>query len=180
MGGEVVTLMTTQPERDGAVLAAAERQAKAIRERHGWSVAGGVEVRVYPDVETFRNATGEPGWVAAWTAGRRIHVQPAGVLRARGVLEGTIRHEMLHVFVEAQAAPGLPVWFREGLVGYLEGAGKAGGGEWRESDLRQREDVARARRAYAAAARKVADLAGRYGEAAVTGWLRSGLPAEVK
>ena len=78
------------------------------------------KIRVYPDVETFRNATGEPGWVAARTSGRRIQLQPAAVLRERGALDSTIHHELLHVFVEAQAAGGLPVWFREGLVGYLE------------------------------------------------------------
>jgi stage II sporulation protein D len=131
---------------------------------------------VYPDVETFRNATGEPGWVAARTSGRRIHLQPAAVLRARGALDSTIHHELLHVFVEAQAAPGIPVWFREGLVGYLEHAAKAGPGDGPESDLRQREDAARARRAYAAATRKVADLVGRHGLPVVLGWLKSGLP----
>ena len=180
MGGETVALMTTQPERDGTVLAAAERQVKEIGERYGWTAPGGVEIRVYPDVETFRNATGEPGWVAARTSGRRIHLQPAAVLRVRGALDSTIHHELLHVFVEAQAAPGIPVWFREGLVGYLEHAAKAGSGDAPESDLRQTEDADRARRAYAAATRKVADLVERYGASPVLGWLKTGLPAGVK
>jgi hypothetical protein len=103
-------------------------------------------------------------------------LQPAAVLRSRGALESTIHHELLHVFVEAQAAPGIPVWFREGLVGYLEHAAKAGSGDAPESDLRQREDATRARRAYAAATQKVSDLVGRYGAPAVMGWLKSGLP----
>jgi stage II sporulation protein D len=176
MGGETVALMTTQPERDGTVLAVAERQVKEIADRYGWTAPGGVEIRVYPDVETFRNATGEPGWVAGRTSGRRIHLQPAAVLRARGALDSTIHHELLHVFVEAQAAPGIPVWFREGLVGYLEGAAKAGSRDAPESDLRQREDAARAQRAYASATQKVADLVRRYGAPTVMGWLKSGLP----
>ena len=176
MGGETVALMTTQPERDGTVLAAAERQVKEIADRDGWTAPGGVEIRVYPDVETFRNATGEPGWVAARASGRRIYLQPVAVLRARGALDSTIHHELLHVFVEAQAAPGIPVWFREGLVGYLEHAARAGSGDAPESDLRQREDAARARRAYASAAQRIADLVDRHGLPAVLGWLRSGLP----
>jgi stage II sporulation protein D len=179
IGGETVALMTTQPDRDGAVLATAERQVKEIADRYGWTAPAPIEIRVYPDLETFRNATGEPGWVAARTSGRRIHLQPATVLRARGALDSTIHHELLHVFVEAQAAPGIPVWFREGLVGYLEGSAQAGSGGPLESDLRQREDAARARRAYAAATRKVADLVGRYGAPAVMGRLRTGLPAEI-
>ena len=179
MGGETVALMTTQPERDGGVLVAAERQVKEIADRYRWTAPGGVEIRVYPDVETFRNATGEPGWVAARTSGRRVHLQPAAVLRARGALDSTIHHELLHVFVEAHATPGIPVWFREGLVGYLEGAVKAGSAEAPESDLRQREDVARARRAYAAATQRVASLVVRYGAPAVLGWLKTGLPSGI-
>ncbi|MCX6627932.1 MAG: hypothetical protein NTW28_09930 [Candidatus Solibacter sp.] len=169
-------LRTTQPERDGTVLAAAERQVKEIADQYGWTLPGSVEIRAYPDVATFRNATGEPGWVAARTSGRRIHLQPAAVLRARGALDATIHHELLHVFVEAQAAPGIPVWFREGLVGYLEHPVKAGPADAGDSGLRQREDAARARRAYAAAAQKVAGLVQRHGVPAVLAWLKSGLP----
>jgi stage II sporulation protein D len=176
MGGETVALMTTQPDRDVGVLAAAERQVKEIADRYGWAAPGGIEIRVYPDVETFRNATGEPGWVAARTSGRRINVQPAAVLRARGALDSTINHELLHVFVEAQAAPGIPVWFREGLVRYLEGPAKTGSGEVSESDMRQREDAVRARQAYASAARRVADLVERHGLPVVVGWLKTGVP----
>jgi stage II sporulation protein D len=180
MGGETVALMTTQPERDGAVLASAERQVKEIAGQYGWTAPGGIEIRVYPDVETFRNATGEPGWVAARTSGRRIQLQPAAALRTRGALDSTIHHELLHVFVEAQAKAGIPVWFREGLVGYLEGSVRTGSGDAPESDLRQRENTARARRAYAAASQKVASLVEQHGAPAVLAWLRSGLPAGVK
>ena len=180
IGGETVSLMTTQPGRDGAVLASAERQVKEIRGRHGWTPPGGIEIRVYPDVETFRNATGEPGWVAARTSGRRIHLQPAAVLDERGALDSTIHHELLHVFIEAQAVPAIPVWFREGLVGYLEHPVIATAGDRvAESDLRQKEDAARARRAYLAAAQKVSGLVQRYGAPAVIGWLRSELPPGV-
>jgi stage II sporulation protein D len=180
IGGETVALMTTQPDRDGTVLAAAERQVKEIAGRYGWTPPGGIEISVYPDVETFRNATGEPGWVAARTSGRRIHLQPAAVLRARGALDSTIHHELLHVFVEARAAPGIPVWFREGLVGYLEHPARTGAADAPDSDLRQREDAARARRAYAAAAQKVSALVQRHGAPAVLAWLKSGLPAGTK
>ncbi len=179
VGGETVALMTTQPDRDGTVLAAAERQVKEIAAQYAWTAPGGIEIRVYPDVETFRNATGEPGWVAARTSARRIHLQPAAVLRARGALDSTIHHELLHVFVEAQAAPGIPVWFREGLVGYLEHPVKVGAPDAPENDVRQREDAARARRAYAAATQRVAVLVQRHGAPAVLAWLKSGLPAFV-
>jgi stage II sporulation protein D len=176
IGGETVALMTTQPDRDGIVLATAERQVKEIASRHGWAQPAGIEIRVYPDVETFRNATGEPGWVAARTSGRRIHLQPADVLRARGALDSTIHHELLHVFVESQAVPGIPVWFREGLVGYLEHPARAGSPDAPDTDLRQTDNAARARRAYAAAAQRVAALVQRHGIPTVLAWLKTGIP----
>jgi len=176
-GGEAVALFSTQPEQDRAVLAIAERQLKDIAGETGWAAPGPVEIRVYPDVETFRNATGEPGWVAAHTSGRRVELQPAGVLRGKGVLESTLRHELLHVVVEGQAKAGLPVWFREGVVGYLERR-HGGGADLSEGDLRQTEDEARARRAYAAAAQRVTELVHRNGAATVLEWVRTGMPKE--
>lgn len=177
--GESIAVTTTQPGADRALLDLAEREARAIAQRTNLPLPGRIEIRVYPDVETFRNATGEPGWVGAQTRGSRIQLQPSAALRSRGALQSTLRHELLHVFVEAQATAGLPVWFREGLVGYLErGPAPPGNGAPRDADLRQTVDAPRARRAYAAATHKVADLANRYGERAVLAWLKTGLPRE--
>jgi stage II sporulation protein D len=180
IGGESVALMTTQPDRDGSLLGIAEKQVKEIAGRFGWTPPSGIEMRVYPDLDSFRNATGEPGWVAARTSGRRIQLQPASVLRARGALDSTIHHELLHVFVEAQAAPGIPVWFREGMVGYLEHGAGTISPHAPDADLRQSEDAVRARRAYADAAQRVGALVRQHGSPAVLGWLRSGLPAAVQ
>jgi stage II sporulation protein D len=182
LGGESITLYTTQQAEDGAVLALGERLLGALVRRTTWPAPAGIEIRVYPTVDAFRNATGEPGWVAAHTEGRRIHLQPAAVLRTHDALERVLRHELIHVLMEAQAAPGLPVWFREGLVGYLEHAGSnAGAADFpADSTLRQTGDVAEARRAYAEAVSAVAGLVRRYGEGTVLAWVKSGLPPEVK
>jgi stage II sporulation protein D len=183
MAGERVALFTIEPGRDGAVLALAERELRAAAERLHVEAPDGVEIRLYPDLDAFRNSTGEPGWVAARTDGRRVHLQPVAELRSHGALESTVRHEMLHVVVESQAAAGVPPWFREGLVEYLSGGGahtmRVASGDT-DSAMRQRASPAEARRAYEQAAARVAGLVARYGEAAVLGWVRSGLPAEVK
>ncbi|HXK03828.1 MAG TPA: SpoIID/LytB domain-containing protein [Verrucomicrobiae bacterium] len=173
LSGETVVLQTTQPARDRAVLASAERQVKDFARQTGWTPPGQIELRVYPDLDTFRNATGEPGWVAAHTAGTRIEIQPVNVLSARGALDSTIRHELLHIFVDSQARPGLPVWFREGLVGYLDGA-RSAPAALSDADLRQTADEARARRAYAAAIQRVASLVQRHGLTTVLSWLPMG------
>ncbi|HTT60817.1 MAG TPA: SpoIID/LytB domain-containing protein [Bryobacteraceae bacterium] len=173
LGGDTVALWITQPDRDASVLDIAERESRIVTGRTGWPLPARVEIRIYPDLDSFRNATGEPGWVAAFTEGRRIQLQPAFVLRSRGVLDETVRHELFHVAVESRAAPGSPVWFREGIVEYLSGS-RAGG------DTGTSPAEASARRAHADAARAVAGLVKHYGEAAVLGWVERGLPPEVR
>ena len=132
-------------------------------------------VRAYPDVGTFRDATGEPGWVAAHTSGRRIHLQPL-----RGSIEPTLRHELLHVAIESQARVDLPLWFREGLVLYLEGVARGSGPPPGDAELRRTGDAAAARRAYEQAGGAVAGLVQRYGRETVLGWVTRGLPANIK
>jgi len=181
LNGDNLTLLTTNPSQDGPVLALAERVLQAATARTNWPPPRNLEIYLYPDLDRFRNATGEPGWVAAHTAGTRIHLQPAAVLRSRGALESTLRHELLHVLMESQARADLPLWFREGLVEHLAdpSPGTAPARIPSESDLRQTADAARARQAYADSARMVAQLAHRYGETVVLDWVKRGLPPEV-
>jgi stage II sporulation protein D len=180
LGGETMSLWTTQPDRDRTALAVAERLGRALALRTNWTLPAGIEIHAYPDLDAFRNATGEPGWVAAHTDGKRIHLQPIAVLRSRGVLQPTLSHELLHVLIESQAKPGPPVWFREGLAAFLE-SGRGTGVPRRppDEDLRQTADVARARRAYADAEAMVASLVQSYGEVTVLDWVKRGLPPEV-
>ena len=181
-GGESITVLATQADWGRAVLADSERLARALAERTRLALPASIEIRIYPDVDTFRNATGEPGWVAARTAGARIHLQPVSILRQRGVLDNTLRHELIHVLIEHRARPGLPVWFREGLADYFEhpAGGSASSLNPDEAGIRQREDAARARRANAEAARRVTALVNRFGEATVLSWLDRGLPPEAR
>jgi stage II sporulation protein D len=186
LGGEVMTLVTTQPDQDRAVLTIAERQAKNLLQREralaNGSFPSGIELRVYPDLDTFRNATAEPGWVAAHTEGRVIHLQPLSVLRSRNALDSTLSHELLHVLVESQSAPNLPIWFREGYIGYLEGHRASIPAHLQsvsDADLRQTQDPSKARRAYSDAASSVVYLVKIYGVSTVTDWVRRGLPAAV-
>jgi stage II sporulation protein D len=173
LSGEGIAMYTTRPSQDGAVLAAAERALRGDLERTGWAAPSGIEVRLYPDVESFRNATGEPGWVAAYTHGARIEMQPVRDA------EKTLRHELFHVLIESQAAPSLPRWFREGLVEYLSGAhiGSGSGRLPSNAELRETYDAAGARRAYEDATAAVAELGRHYGEAALLRWVKSGIPS---
>lgn len=183
ISGETISVLSTQPDQDRAVLGLAERLLRGVTQRTNLPPPENVEIRVYPDMDAFRNATTEPGWVAAHTTGHRIHLQPPAVLRGRGALEQVLRHELLHVMVETRARPGLPVWFREGLVGFLDTpghTGRSGAAGSGDGGIQQTQDAARARDAYREATRRVAALVERYGEDTVWSWLRLGLPPDVR
>ena len=176
LGGEGVTVLTTRPDEDRGVLASAEQAKHYAENRLHLSAPAETTVRVYPDVDSFRNATGEPGWVAAHSVRTSIDVQPLRDMKP------VLKHEMLHLVLESHAVPGLPVWFREGVVEWLSGeSGEASGAaDDLDHDLRQRQMRGDAERAYAQAGARVGDLVRRYGEGTVLGWVEGGLPADVK
>ncbi len=181
LSGDSLTMLTTQPDQDRTVLATAERIEHSIAQRTHWPIPSNIELQVFPDLDTFRNATGEPGWVAAHTEGRRIDLQPNSVLRTKGALDTTLAHELTHAFVASQASPTtMPLWFREGLAAFLqEGRGGGAARVPSDADLQQTADAPRARLAYAQAQAEVGALVQRYGETAVLDWVKRGLPAEV-
>jgi stage II sporulation protein D len=180
--GTAACLESAAPERDREALAIAERQIAWAARRTGWPAPAGIVVRVFADLDTFRNATGEPGWVAARTAGRRIDLQPLDALRRRAAVETTLRHEVLHAFVESVHAAGLPLWFREGVTLWLDGQSHGDGAPRTPTDAEflRGADPAGVRRAYEDAAHTVAWLAARYGESNVLDWVKRGLPVDVR
>lgn len=72
----------------------------------------------------FTAATGQPWWAAAATKGTRIELQPVEVLRNRGVLETTLRHEYAHAVIESIGHGQTPRWLAEGLAITLAGEGR--------------------------------------------------------
>jgi len=86
---------------------------------------GPFEVVVHTTTADFIAATGQGGWAAGATRGRRIELQPLDLLRRRGVLNVTLRHEMTHAVIEALGGGRTPRWMAEGLAIYV--AGEAAG-----------------------------------------------------
>jgi stage II sporulation protein D len=185
LNSEDVELFTTRPDRDRSLLPLATRLMHEAEESTGLVYNGAAKLKVYPTVAAFRDATGEPGWVAASTRGRTIRLEPTDVLRDAGTLESTMRHELLHILVESHANAGTPLWFREGLVLYLaqpntvtrHGATfdsvaaleKALRAPASEQDLRQ---------AYAEAQSRVAKLAQEHRKETLVDWLQNEVPTQ--
>jgi stage II sporulation protein D (peptidoglycan lytic transglycosylase) len=186
LSSEDVQLFTTRPDRDRALLPLATRVMHEAEESTGFVYGGDAKLKVYATVAAFRDATGEPGWVAASTRGRTIRLQPTDVLRDAGTLESTLRHELLHMLIESQAKPGTPLWFREGLVLYLTqpNAEPRTSSTFEnvaalEKALRNPASEQQMRQAYAEAQARVAQLAREHGKVTVTGWLKNGVPEQL-
>ena len=182
---ERVELLSTQADGDAAILPVAERVLKQDEDAIGWKANAGVQLRVYATLDAYRNTTGQPGWVAATTRGRTIRLQPLKELEKRGIVESTLRHEMLHVLVEEKAKASIPLWFREGLVLFLSKASapNAAAAEMPDKEiepvLQAPKDREQVQRAYAAAQSRVTALVQQYGKETVLGWLGSGIPGDV-
>src|SRR5262249_43019450 len=93
LGGERVQVMSVRPQQDRLLVGLADRLARVAEERLDRQFPQPPKLKVYPTIDAFRDATGEPGWVAASTRGNVIQLQPIAVLRARDSLDQTILHE---------------------------------------------------------------------------------------
>ena len=137
-------------------------------------------IDVYIDDTTgdFVGRTGQPWWAAAATRGNRIELQPLAVLKSRGVLATTLRHELAHAFIDAVGHDRAPRWLAEGLALYLAGEGKmisryeqkgepTVATDILESRLSQSGSGEEMRALYAAAYREVAKLVKSKGEGEV-------------
>jgi hypothetical protein len=121
-GGPVIRVRL--PEADtrwrADVQAIAERALSSVTARLGVAPPSPIVVQFHPTVEAYARATGQPWWTAARSTLARVDLIPVEALRARGTLESTLTHEMVHVVAESALA-GRPLWVREGLAVVIAG-----------------------------------------------------------
>ena len=159
--GELLDLLSTDRNDAAVLLPAAEHALQVAMKRTGWDARTRPQIKVYPTMAIYRDATGEPGWVAASTLGSVIRLQPIATLVRTHSLESTLRHEFLHMLIESNARPGAPLWLREGLAIYLENPDAARPGtvdvDALEKRLHSLQTEAEMRAAYQDCASAVAD-----------------------
>jgi stage II sporulation protein D (peptidoglycan lytic transglycosylase) len=169
----------TVDDGSAAVQKAAERALAWAESQTRLHAAMRPAIYVFPSVEIFRNATGEPGWVAASTSGNKIRMQPPNVLGAR--VEPVLRHELVHLLLETNAAPQTPLWFREGMAMLLTGDAPSSAPPMTpqnmDAALSQRSDYKAVQAAYASSLGTVARLEQQYGRVQLLSWLNTGIPA---
>ena len=173
---ESFDLLTTRREDATDLLPAAESALRFATQQTGWNTGVRPQLKVYPSIAVYRDATGSPGWVAASTLGDVIRLQPVSALQLKHALQSTLRHEFLHLLIESHARPGTPLWLREGLAIYLSNAGTVIPATADTAALERRLHSARTedemRAAYRGSAAAVADAVQKNGLSTVLSWLQ--------
>jgi hypothetical protein len=135
-----------------------------------------VAIRFNESTGDFTSRTGQPWWAAAATRGDLIELQPVGVLKQRGVLFTTLRHELAHIMIDSVSNKRAPRWLAEGFALYLAAEGRAISryamrGRLAEDELEQRlqrpRTQAEMRALYAEAYLMVAEMIRRQGKPSV-------------
>ena len=183
--GESLDLVSMDRNDAPVLLPVAERALHFAVERTGLQMRTRPQLKVYPTIAIYRDATGEPGWAAASTLGSTIRLQPVSTLQRTQSLDSTLRHEFLHMLIESNARSDTPLWFREGLVVYLAGDSSSKdkanmSGEAIDRVISSPQTQAEVRLAYRQAAALVRDLDHRYTQAKLIDWLRNGLPDDIR
>jgi len=87
-----------------------------MRSAFGHTLPGLLRVRITANMGQWRRMTGRPWYVAAAVVGGDVLTQPPHSLRRLADLEGTIHHEVAHLFIRHAAGRNCPRWLEEGLA----------------------------------------------------------------
>jgi len=172
-----------------SVLAAVEgarRDALGRLDRASLSISESkVQLVFHATTQEFMAATGQPPWAAGATRGSVVELQPLPVLKKRGILGTTLRHEYAHYLIDRLSNGKAERWLAEGLASYFAGeAALLSGYESAErlspDEIERRLSSAKTSRdtrsLYAASLRAVEDLIKSTGESAV--WRRVALQSD--
>jgi hypothetical protein len=72
-------------------------------------------VRFHPSTEDYERALGRPWFTLGTTLGSELHFLPVTMLRDRGLLDRTVRRELVHLMTDAILSDR-PAWVREGAA----------------------------------------------------------------
>ncbi len=175
--------LETLEDEDKAYLPELDRALTEARSLSGLDSEGGITVRAFRSTPEFRSATLAPGWVAGFTEGNWIGIQPLRTLAGRKMLELVMRHEMLHALVESTAGVRSPLWLREGLVEAWSAEGNAASApnmaiEDVDRRLASPANEAESEAAHIAARYYAEKLLKNFGTTQVLDWLRNGIPVQ--
>jgi len=112
------------PDEDEGERATIVREALAARDALaralGVAAPARLTLRFHPTTDDYERATGRAWFTSGAAVNGELHLLPLATLRERGVLERTIRHELVHLMADGALA-GRPAWVREGAALYFGG-----------------------------------------------------------
>jgi hypothetical protein len=86
----------------------------------GVSSPSPITIRFHTTTSDYERATGHRWFTSGAWVGNEVHLAPLVTLRARGVLERTVRHALVHAMADDVLA-GRPAWVKEGAALYFSG-----------------------------------------------------------
>ena len=86
----------------------------------GVSPPAQITLRFHPTTDDYESATARAWFTSATLVAGEVHLLPLATLRERGVLERTIRHELVHLMTDGVLGTR-PLWVREGAAIYFAG-----------------------------------------------------------
>jgi stage II sporulation protein D len=120
-GTEVAVSLPDEDEGERATIVRdAMRARDELARALGITAPGRVTLRFHPTTDDYEKVTGQPWFTSGTTVKGEIHVLPLATLRDRGVLDRTIRHELVHILTAAALA-SRPAWVREGAAIFFAG-----------------------------------------------------------
>jgi stage II sporulation protein D len=121
MSAVSVTLPDAQSAERGTLQTLIARERETLAASLGIPAPPPVDVRFHATTDAFQAATGQPWYVLGAARGTELHFVPVSTLRDRGVLERTVRRELVRAMT-ADALAGRPAWVREGAaIHFAEG-----------------------------------------------------------
>jgi hypothetical protein len=122
--GFVPAVLVSLPDGDEGERPAIVRQAQRARDdlaqTLGVAVPPRITLRFHPTTDDYERVTGRAWFTSGALIGDELHLLPVAVLRERGTLERTIRHELVHLLTDAVLGRR-PLWVREGAAIHFAG-----------------------------------------------------------
>jgi stage II sporulation protein D len=117
---EVLVSLPDDDEGERAAIVAQALKARDDLARALGVAAPRITLRFHPTTDDYERATGQAWFTSGAIVNNELHLLPLAVLRDRGVLERTIRHELVHAMADS-ALGKRPAWVREGAAIFFAG-----------------------------------------------------------
>ena len=120
-----LTLPEGNIEEQEVLLQLVRQERQALAQTLGVQ-APAVRLRVHDTTESYEKAASRPWFTLGAVAGGEIQLAPLWLLRDRGMLERTLRRQLVHLMVDS-VLPARPAWVREGASVYFADPATASG-----------------------------------------------------